>query len=84
MGSARSCRSGQHTYDALVGAGAGLGRRRCTYCGSIQIDITGEKLVIDEGNRVFAPRRPTLFSVREDGEGDDDRRVAFGQRFRRK
>lgn len=84
MSLTKSCRSGRHAYDALVGAGAGLGRRRCTICGSIQIDLTEEVLVVDNGSNVFAPRRPTLFSVRDESQGKEEAHRGFGRHFRRK
>lgn len=84
MALTRSCRNGRHVYDTLVGAGAGLGRRRCTNCGSIQIDLTEEVLVADDGSNVFAPRRPTLFSVRDESRVKEEVRTGFGKHFRRK
>lgn len=64
MAFTKPCRGGQHDYDVLVGAGAGIGRRRCSLCGWIQIDLDEAELVIgDDSTRVFAARRPTLFSL---------------------
>lgn len=64
MAFTKPCRGGQHQYDVLVGAGAGLGRRRCSNCGWIQIDLGEAELVIgDDSTKVFAARRPTFFSL---------------------
>ena len=64
MAFTKPCRGGQHQYDVLVGAGAGLGRRRCSDCGWIQIDLGDAEIVIGEDSaKVFAARRLTFFSL---------------------
>lgn len=64
MAFTKPCRGGQHDYDMLVGAGAGIGRRRCSHCGWIQINLgEAELVIVDDSAKVFAARRPSLFSL---------------------
>ena len=80
------CRKDRHNYQAIAGAAAGLGRRTCTGCGAVQIDLRsfGEEAI--EPGSVFAARKPTLFSVRSDSESEAPERVttAFGSKLRRR
>ncbi|HUO45522.1 MAG TPA: hypothetical protein VM470_01680 [Acidimicrobiia bacterium] len=58
------CRNGKHRYQTIPGNGVGVKRKKCVSCGSVMIDLREE---IDESERVvglFAPRKPTLFSVK--------------------
>ena len=84
--SSGQCRKDRHNYQAIAGAAAGLGRRTCTECGAVQIDLRsfGEEAI--EPGSVFAARRPTLFSVRSEAESEAPESVAtaFGSKLRRR
>ena len=84
--SSAQCRKDRHNYQAIAGAAAGLGRRTCTACGAVQIDLRsfGEEAI--EPGSVFAARRPTLFSVRSEAESQAPEAVttAFGSKLRRR
>lgn len=86
MALTKPCRNGNHHYDGWFGAGAGLGRRRCADCGSIQIDLNeGEFAIGEDGTKVFAHRRPSLFSVPDDPHARATvPRSIFGKRTRRR
>ena len=43
MATAHPCRKGRHNYEAIAGAIAGLGRRTCVTCGSVQIDLRPQR-----------------------------------------
>ncbi len=66
MAHIQRCRDGQHKFEDIPGAGAGLERRKCVACGSVIIDLTSDEAIAEEerSQGLFAPRRPTLFSVR--------------------
>ena len=80
------CRKDRHNYQAIAGSVAGLGRRTCTVCNAVQIDLRsfGEESI--EPGSVFAARRPTLFSVRseEAAEASESVTTAFGSKLRRR
>ncbi|HKX74061.1 MAG TPA: hypothetical protein VJR05_01590 [Acidimicrobiia bacterium] len=80
MAHIQRCREGQHRFEDVPGAGAGLERRKCLSCGSVVIDLTTEESVTERPAGLFAPRRPTLFSVRPDDAGEA---VASGAGFGR-
>ena len=63
MTSIRFCGAGQHKY---VTSGT---RSKCSICGSIQVDLTGNGDTVEvDPTKVFSARRPTLFSVRLENE----------------
>ena len=79
------CRKDRHNYQAIAGASAGLGRRTCTGCGAVQIDLRSFGDEAFEPGLVFAARRPTLFSVRTDAESETESlATAFGNKLRRR
>ena len=80
------CRKDRHNYQAVAGAAAGLGRRTCTGCGAVQIDLRSFREEGIEPGSVFAARRPTLFSVRTDAESKESESLttAFGSKLRRR
>lgn len=80
------CRKGRHNYEALAGTAAGLGRRTCATCGSVQIDIRERTDDVEAVAYVFTARRPTLFSVRPDGGAEESKVFSsgFGPRSRRR
>ena len=80
-----ACRMDRHTYEAVEGSVAGVGRRTCTACGAVQIDLRSEGRHRGSTS-VFAPRRPTLFSIRPEEEADDSvaDTAGFGVRMRRR
>ena len=72
MATPHPCRKGRHKYEALAGSIAGLGRRTCVTCGSVQIDIRERTEEVGAGAAyVFTARRPTLFSVRPDTAAEE-------------
>ncbi|MGH8926840.1 MAG: hypothetical protein ACRDWH_00695 [Acidimicrobiia bacterium] len=86
MGS-RPCRSDRHNYQAIPATIAGLGRRNCTNCGAVQIDLRssdpgGTPALIaahrDQTVREVFARRPTLFSLRLDVLPDEPEPVSAG------
>jgi len=79
MATAHPCRKGRHKYEALAGSIAGLGRRTCVTCGSVQIDIRERTEEVGAAAYVFTARRPTLFSVRPDTAAEES--VAFSSGF---
>ena len=72
---ANPCRRGRHNYKAMAGTVAGLGRRTCSTCGSVQIDIRDNTDEVGAAAYVFSDRRPTLFSLRTEPSPEDS--VAF-------
>jgi hypothetical protein len=84
MATVHPCRKDRHKYEAIAGAIAGLGRRSCVTCGSVQIDLRSHDDEISEGSFVFVVRRPTLFSLRSDTAQDEKGAlsVGFGMRQR--
>ena len=86
MATVHPCRKDRHNYQEIVGSIAGLGRRSCVTCGSVQIDLRphAEKA----GNRmsVFSARRPTLFTLRSEAVPEESVIVSagFGTRRRRR
>jgi hypothetical protein len=80
MATAHACRKGRHNYEALAGTVAGLGRRTCATCGSVQIDIRDRTDEVEAAAYVFTARRPTLFSVRPDGAAEES--MVFSSGFR--
>ena len=82
MTTAHPCRKGRHNYETLAGAIAGLGRRACISCGSVQIDLRETTDEIGNAALVFSARRPTLFSVRTEMAAEES--GAFSSEFRAK
>ena len=70
------CRKDRHNYEALAGTVAGLGRRTCSTCGSVQIDIRDTTDEVGTPAYVFSERRPTLFSLRTEGSPEESENVS--------
>jgi hypothetical protein len=79
---AHPCRKGRHNYKALAGTVAGLGRRTCSTCGSVQIDIRDTRDQVGAAAYVFSDRRPTLFSLRMEGSPEESEAFSPGFRAR--
>ncbi len=76
------CRKDRHNYQALAGTVAGLGRRTCSTCGSVQIDIRDTTDEVGTPAYVFSERRPTLFSLRTEGSPEESENVSPRYRAR--
>ena len=78
MATSHPCRKDRHKYQTIAGAVAGLGRRSCSRCGSVQIDLRthGDQEVT--GGSVFFTRRPTLFSLRSETVLEDSTAASAG------
>ena len=85
MATSHPCRKDRHKYQTIAGAIAGLGRRSCSVCGSVQIDMRAEGGTEEPGTSVFFSRRPTLFSLRLDAEREESVALSagFGTKKRR-
>ncbi len=66
MATVHPCRKNRHNYQEIAGAIAGLSRRSCVTCGSVQIDVRSHTDEVNEGMSVFSVRRPTLFTLRSE------------------
>ena len=84
MATVHPCRKDRHNYKEIAGAIAGLGRRSCVTCGSVQIDLRPHAERTGEGMSVFSARRPTLFTLRSETvpEGSVTVSAGFGTRRR--
>jgi len=78
------CRKDQHSYQAIAGAIAGIGRRTCVMCGSVQIDLRSVGDEVGEGGSVFSARRPTLFSLHADPDSNESATVSAGFGMKRR
>lgn len=67
----------------IAGSIAGLGRRNCVTCGSVQIDLRPHGEVGEEMS-VFSARRPTLFTLRSSAGPEETEAVSAGFGLRRR
>ena len=74
------CRKGRHEFEVVPATIAGLGRRHCTVCGAVQIDLRDAANEAADPSLVFSARRPTLFSVRMDIDAEESFAVTAGLR----
>ena len=84
MATVHPCRKDRHNYQQIAGAIAGLGRRSCITCGSIQIDIRPNADQTEESMSVFSARRPTLFTLRSETVPEEAVAVSAGFGVRRR
>jgi hypothetical protein len=86
MATVHPCRKDRHNYQEIAGAIAGLSRRSCVTCGSVQIDVRTHTDEVNKGMSVFSARRPTLFTLRSETvpEKADAVSAGFGMRRRRR
>ncbi len=84
MATVQPCRKDRHNYKAIAGAIAGLGRRSCVKCGSVQIDLRSHGAEVTDGGSVFFARRPTLFSLRSDAFPEEAAAASAGFGLKRR
>jgi hypothetical protein len=84
MATVHPCRKDRHNYQVIAGSIAGLGRRNCITCGSVQIDLRSHTDEVKEEMSVFSSRRPTLFTLRSSAAPEDTESVAAGFGLRRR
>jgi len=84
MATVNPCRKDRHNYQDIAGAIAGLARRSCTTCGSVQIDVRPHADEVGEGMSVFSARRPTLFTLRSETVPEASETVSAGFGMRRR
>lgn len=86
MATVHPCRKDRHNYQDIAGAIAGLTRRSCATCGSVQIDVRTHADENNESMSVFSARRPTLFTLRSETIPEESVTVSagFGMRRRRR
>ena len=86
MATVHPCRKDRHNYQEIAGAIAGLSRRSCVTCGSVQIDVRPHNDESPEGMSVFSARRPTLFTLTSETVPEESVIVSagFGTRLRRR
>lgn len=84
MATVHPCRKDRHNYQEIAGAIAGLTRRSCATCGSVQIDVRSHTDEVAEGMSVFSARRPTLFTLRSETVPEEAVAVASSFGIRRR